>query len=375
MQSALARLTPSQRYVFDSILALFGNNVKENIFIMVTFSDAERPPVLSAVNEAKITYSAFYQFNNSAFFSKKNVDHSNEKFVKLFWEMGTSSFEQFFASFLKSKPVSLSLTQQVLDERKKLDATVFGIQKQIEKGVAKIEEIEKEKTILLKHQAKIDANVKFTYDITITKQRKDVLPAGTYVTNCSYCHNTCHYPCYIADDKKKFECWAMDRRAGNNAKCRICKHHCSWDNHFNNGYKFEFYDTTESRTSDELKKKYYEGVSGKATAEKLINKMADKIAKMRKEILEKMKVVRDTLQLLDQIALRTNPLTEVNYLEMLIESENEQKNPGYVGRIKFYREALADAQLLSIAKGCKEETVTLKKYDRVMKFSKENAKK
>ncbi|XP_065883966.1 uncharacterized protein [Dysidea avara] len=249
-QSASARLTPSQRYVFDSILALFGNNVKENIFIMVTFADGQHPPALNAISKAEIPYNAFYKFNNSAVFSKYEYE-SGKNFNRLFWEMGTSSFEQFFSSFLKSKPVSLSLIQQVLDERKKLDSTVYEIQKQIEKRIEKIENIRKEMNALQEHQAKIDANKAFTYKINVTKMRKDALPSGKYATNCAICHTTCHYPCGIHDDKQKFQCSAM-QGSGENAKCRICLNQCSWNNHFSNSYKFEFYDVTETRTSDEL---------------------------------------------------------------------------------------------------------------------------
>ena len=42
-QASLARLTPTQKYVFDSVLSIFGKDVAENIRIMVTFADGQRP--------------------------------------------------------------------------------------------------------------------------------------------------------------------------------------------------------------------------------------------------------------------------------------------------------------------------------------------
>ena len=66
-QSALVHLTPTQQYIFDSILSIFGNDVAKNIFIMVTFCDGQTPPVIDAVKRANVPFSTFFKFNNSAF--------------------------------------------------------------------------------------------------------------------------------------------------------------------------------------------------------------------------------------------------------------------------------------------------------------------
>ena len=47
--ASLTRLTPTQIYIFDSLLSIFGNDVKENINFVLTFSDSQDPPVLSAI--------------------------------------------------------------------------------------------------------------------------------------------------------------------------------------------------------------------------------------------------------------------------------------------------------------------------------------
>ncbi|KAK7909320.1 hypothetical protein WMY93_014004 [Mugilogobius chulae] len=44
------RLTATQQYVFDSPLHL-GNDVAENIRVLITFADGELPPVLEAITE------------------------------------------------------------------------------------------------------------------------------------------------------------------------------------------------------------------------------------------------------------------------------------------------------------------------------------
>ena len=41
-QASLARLTPTQKYIFNSILSIFGKDIEKNIFLMVTFADAQQ---------------------------------------------------------------------------------------------------------------------------------------------------------------------------------------------------------------------------------------------------------------------------------------------------------------------------------------------
>ena len=127
-QASLARLTPTQEYIFTSILSMFGKDVAENIFILITFADGQTPPVMEAIKKAKIPAQKFHRFNNSAIFSdntetaQKNEDEEDEddNFDKMFWKMGACAFERFFRDFEKSRSVSLQLTQEVLKEREQL---------------------------------------------------------------------------------------------------------------------------------------------------------------------------------------------------------------------------------------------------------------
>ncbi|XP_076845704.1 uncharacterized protein LOC143490990 [Brachyhypopomus gauderio] len=54
VQSALARLTQTQQYIFEAVLSIFGKDIANNITIMITFADGQKPPVLAAVEAANI---------------------------------------------------------------------------------------------------------------------------------------------------------------------------------------------------------------------------------------------------------------------------------------------------------------------------------
>ena len=159
-QASLPRLTPSQKYIFDSILGIFGNNVSSNMFLMTTFSDNQEPLVLSAVKAAEIPHGSIFRFNNSALFAKPTTDGFN----RLFWELSMESFSKFFSEFRRADPVSTQLMKEVLMERQRLEALLQGLQDKISTGLDKVNELFEEEK-LLEDEMKINEN--FTYEVKV----------------------------------------------------------------------------------------------------------------------------------------------------------------------------------------------------------------
>ena len=58
------------------------------------------------------------------------------------------------------------------------------------------------------------------------------------------------------------------------------------------------------------------------------------------------KKVHNSLAKLDEIALRKNPLTEVEYLQLQIESEKSKEEPGFMEWVKFYKEPIKDVEII-----------------------------
>ena len=186
VQASLARLTPTQKYVFDSVLSIFGKDVAENIQIMVTFADGQQPPVLTAINESGVPcpkrkdgLPIHFKFNNSALFADNKLDKVNNEdddedeedggvdFDKMFWDMGTNSMEQFFSALNLIETKSLTLTKEVLRQRRQLEISIENLEKKVKLGFAKLEEIQQESQILQTHEAAITANGDFVYYCTI----------------------------------------------------------------------------------------------------------------------------------------------------------------------------------------------------------------
>lgn len=353
-QASQARLTKTQEYIFDAILSVFGKDVSQNIFMMLTFADGQRPPVLEAIKKAKIPSQSdkYFKFNNSALFA----EHSSEtpevemNFDEMFWKMGFSSFKRFFVEFPKTESVSLRLTKEVLEEREQLHMSLEGLNEQIKLGLDKIEEMRQEELVLQKHEKDIEANKNFEYKVQVSKPTYiDLEGTGQNTTTCLPCHITCHKNCKRRDGTK-FKCWAMDE----DGYCRICPRNCIWSEHKNLPYLIKHKLVEETRALESLKKKYHKAMKKKATAKQMITVLDLDLQKVHKQVLNMIRQAQQSVRRLDEIALKTNPLTEVEYIDLLIESEKRSVNPGWQQRINYYEEAKRQAEILSKVKDEKE---------------------
>lgn len=350
-QSALVRLTPTQQYIFDSILSIFGNDVANNIFILVTFCDGQRPPVIDAVEKAKISFSTYFKFNNSALYAQHSDSDPNsvESFDEMFWKMGMSSFRKFFTKFQQVQCVSLTLTRDVLQNRDRLEAAVQGLQRKMDVCLAEMEVLCQEERVLHDFEAQINANKNFTFKIKVPYYKiVKITKPGVYVTNCLHCKVTCHHPCAIPHDGQKWRCAAMNSGGSESACCTHCNGKCTWQLHKNTGERFELHYKKEDRNSEDLKEKFDYASSKKKISDKLIEGHARKLEEAHGELHSLIEETRACLDTLSRIALKPNPLTQVEYVEILIESEISQAKEGWQDRVRYLTKTKDEALLLAV---------------------------
>ncbi|XP_045890967.1 uncharacterized protein LOC123960327 [Micropterus dolomieu] len=157
-QASLARLTPTQKYVFDSVLSIFGKDVAENIRVLVTFADGQHPPVLQAINALgvpcpktrdglpvhfKLNHSALFGDNKPSTAGSMSGDDEDDDggFDQMCWNMGTKSMKRFFVALNSIETKSLMMTKEVLRGRQQLENSVEHSLKQVKAELAKLEEI------------------------------------------------------------------------------------------------------------------------------------------------------------------------------------------------------------------------------------------
>ncbi|CDW75371.1 UNKNOWN [Stylonychia lemnae] len=247
------------------ILEICGKDVAENFVCMITFCDNDEPYVLRALSQPGDPYYQnekgvlmpqpksifcdliplikepwYLKFNSAALFQNNK---SANQMIKLFWELGIQSFDDFM----------------------------------------------KKKLYFLK--------------------RKNLQP-GEYATICLQCNKTCHYPCY----ENIQECGCLQ---GENCTC--CSGKCHWTLHKSWTYRFEIKMIKTSIDIQELKD---------------VN--CDAIVKKSEQFIVK---IEKCINRFNEIALRTGCLVSSDqYIEIMIISEENEKKPGFEGRIRALKE-------------------------------------
>ena len=253
-----ARLTPTQQYIFDSVLSLFGKDIVNNIFMILTSANSKpksKPVVLGAIKAAKIPYKKYFKFNNTTIYGDETKERDNDTDDaddndsksgendsddddddddKL-WKMGTKSYESFMEYLKKTESQSLTLTRDVLNERSQLEKALYGIEQNIKLGINTLEKLKNEEQVLVKHQKDIDRNKDFEYEEIEQTIEDEPMPSGLYATNCAACNVTCHDACDISGDELG-KCSVMDQRG----YCTRCPGKCLWICHLSSLFKYVF---------------------------------------------------------------------------------------------------------------------------------------
>ena len=124
-----------------------------------------------------------------------------------------------------------------------------------------------------------------------------------------------------------------------NGSCTVCPKACQWDKHVNSPWWFDATEKEEERSYHELKQRYdHEAYANMSRVQVMVANIEAEIVhtyEMTRCMIDRAQRI---LQRLDEIALRPNPLSVVEYIDLLIQSEQDQTKKGFLKRIKYLRE-------------------------------------
>lgn len=367
-----ARLTAIQNYIFQSIMSLFGRDIEDNICSLITFADGIDPPVLHAMKESNLPFGKSFTFNNSGLFSK-NVELSSHSLSPMFWDMGLKSFGAFFDHLEQLETKSLQLTKNVLDERARLEATIKNLLPFLDVGLSKVRNMQQEKEVFEQNMSLIKDNKDFEYEVEETVQQQYELPPGQHVTNCTHCHFTCHENCALPDNKAKKGCIAM----GKDGNCKICPEKCYWKKHANTPYIFEYVTVKKKKTYKEMQIKYKKATGTVLSQEQIVKRLEEEINAHIQDVDDMLSAMKVCNERLNAIALRPNPLTKTDHIDLMIENEKREKKEGFSQRINVLEDFKRRAQISMKAENFRKEAYSaldtpplqLTEYTRVKKVS------
>ena len=360
------RLTPTESYMFESILSIFGNDVKENISFLLNFADNQNPPVADSLCPARVE--PLLKFNSRAFFNCNRkgpvpgMDEScvmdcegsfsyqfnlvtNYKFNSFLWHMGVENFYAFFSSLAGMKTKSVSFIKQMLDERKRLEAIVDGLQPLINTGLVKMEEFRKTIHILTNCRKQMEDNIDVGFELEVDIAEKVEMAFGQYLNNCSVCNTTCHNPCGI--DEEKADCDVMDHSMPAAIRtCRVCPGKCPWNLHANQPFRWEYVRKAQTTSTDAVKKLYEAKANGQLSAEELVAQVEEDAVANEAAVLGRVLTVTKSMQRLDEMAKRDNSLSVLQFINQMMAAEKKEKRTGFEERNK----SLKRIRLLAVIK-------------------------
>ena len=312
------RLTEYQQYVFNTVLQLFAKDMKDNICALITFIDGSNPLVQKALQKMNIPIKVHFSFNNAALFDAENPD------LVHFWKIGKESYDIFLKKMEHMQTVSLQQTQEVLRQRNMLENVVVNLQVDVEESVLQINSLRKLVSDLNEKKTVIEVEEPYVEKI-------DISGKGIYTTHCLVCNYTCHNDCIYANDKDKKNCSAMNL----NGYCNNCLKHCSWSQHSNVPFILKPRTRTVTATRQKLLEKFSKE-SGKNIddVQQMISEISGEIKRKEANILANMEAVKECNDFLQKKALRHNPMTTVQYINLMIAGEKKKPSPDTERRIE-----------------------------------------
>ena len=365
-KSSNNRLSHSQKFILNSILDLFGEDVKEIFIFMLTFCDGGKPNIIDILQEKDCPFNEiiklnkeenwYYKFNNSAIFE----ENRNDEFTKMFWKLGMKNFKEFQEK-LKTLPKNcLSLSKAVLDQRENLEIKVQALSQKLKVGLNKIEQIKE--IIKIAHSLTGDLNdcKDYTRKISYPAIKKIPKHPNFYATTCIICTKTCHDRCTIKDDEKKKKCYAMDK----DGNCTICPKKCPWKEHKNRDYILEDYVEEKIITLEELKKRYNYSKGELSAKRKIFLGARDELIKLNIECLQTQNDITESINLLRKIALNKSVFeSSEEHIDLLIEVEKSEHKFGWQKRINSLNELKNQKKMLrEIYKGENQTLNQIKEF-------------
>jgi len=334
-----ARLTSTQKYIFSSIVSLFGNDIAENFIPMLTFCDGKEPQILASLLDNESTFKKsiydhiknnnpwYLQFNNSAIFESNRTG----KFTELFWELGMDSFKLFFTKLNLLSTKSLNHSKSVLETREKMQNKILALRPLLDQGLSLIEAMKNEINQIKINTDLINKTRNFKIKTKRPKITKENLRPGIHTTTCLKCNFTCHNNCSFANNKDKKNCCAMDY----SGYCHVCPNKCYWEQHTNVPYIIKYSEIEVEETVEELKKKYFDSNNKLSLSEQIIRGKELELEKKMVECYYIQDEIKICINKLKKEALYPNVNeTAEEYIDLQIESERTEKKAGYKDRIK-----------------------------------------
>ncbi|XP_039635409.1 uncharacterized protein LOC120545276 [Perca fluviatilis] len=328
------RLTDRLRYIFDSVISLFGKDIEKNIVALITHSNGLTPEnVLKALEAANIKC-AKDEENETVHFLFDNCQSTqktkkNKVALKGAWEVTKDQMGQFADFLTENSPQKLETTVEVLNTHTKLTACIQDLQDRIESIDLKQTEIQQTQEGLKKYEQEMKNNKNFTVEVDEVYTDTERIDGGKWgflglfyegAVCCKTCKRNCHYPgCTVA-------WYPRDCEIMNGGRCTVCR--CSVSAHVKEEWKYVNKTRKVKKTLQDVKDKYERNKAGSESELSLLETLKKNMEELQKEKDQLLEESFQHVVKLEQIALNVNSVSIYDHLDFLIEKMTEKEDTG-----------------------------------------------
>lgn len=322
------RLSDRLRYVFDSVISLFGKNMKNNLVALVSHSDGGPPDdALKALQDAKIQIPPNSEGLPSHFvFNNRQTTERTRQYtysLKNAWGLTQDNIVQF-ADFLSNTSAQrLNTTVKVMDERIKLNACIKNLKDRVEFIEKKEVMIRQEQALQKNYENQMKENKNYSEEVDEPYKEKQTIEGGRWgflwlnyrgAISCLACEETCHHEgCIYSTSPYDSRCVIFE---GDN--CTVCTKKCSRKVHVKDKWIYVTKTRKVTRTSEDMKRKYFknqEGFRSQCSALENLEKELKEVQAKKHECLEE---CCKCVLTLEEIALNVDALSTLDHLDYLI---------------------------------------------------------
>ena len=338
------RLTQQQQYIFSSVLDLFGSDVSENIFVLFTFSGKNTPLTMSCVRKTHMPHKAMFKFDNGSVFGNEQAAQNPESSDEDEWEgyeamaykMTMKNFKKFFANVSTAPAKSLDLTVDVLTEREELRNKVKRLEDLVQSYLSRIDEMMDAAAAVSVWDIEIESHKNYTKETErhVTKEVARYFFQRSLI--CIECKHTCHMNCYRIFNFWISGCEVMDQNT-KPPTCKECAGKCPPTSHTNVSY---YYKEELERVLDVLEdvKTHFEEAKGrKATSKDVCAQLHLELNATEARVKATVSEIAGSLNKLQEIGLNADRMSQVTYIENLIEQEKQKTSRGSSNTLRMLR--------------------------------------
>uniref|UniRef100_A0A8C9ZV33 AAA+ ATPase domain-containing protein n=1 Tax=Sander lucioperca TaxID=283035 RepID=A0A8C9ZV33_SANLU len=338
MTASENRLTDPLRYIFDSVISLFGKDIEKNIVALITHSNGRTPKnALQALEAAKIKC-ARNEKNQPVHFLFDNCQHEDrtedEEALKHADKISMKGINQFTNFLAKTAPQKMQKTVDVLNERIRLTACIQNLQERIELIYLKKTEIQQTQDGLKMYEREMKNNEKFTIEVDEVYKDKEPIDGGKWLlvfyqaaTCCTVCEETCHYPCTLAPIPES--CDVMK-----DGRCTSCTKKCPVSDHVKENWKYVNKTRKVKKTLEDVKEKYEKNKEETKKQRSLLETLQKEKETLEADKTSLLDEAYHHVVKLEEIALNVVSLSTYVHLDFLIEEMEKKHDTEKVNHLK-----------------------------------------